>query len=255
MTYWPGDRPDGQPAQPAGLPFWPVGGSPGRRTRLHVIWLIAALVASLAAGSAGFAAGDAFASHRSVIVAAIGSAKDRARSGPCPPASAAIQAGSRLHSFLLSRPAGSRPPNVKTPAVLGLRQYVRVLYAGRASIVGQLNARCFQVAASRLWVTASGNIIGIYLAQFATAADARSYVLFTEAGDLEASTVTRHLPLPGVSDGLVVQHGALDKYGNTFTDLLGDRGNVAIIIHIFVPARLATLAQDRSLFAAQHARV
>lgn len=262
MTYWPGNPSDpaaGQPGQPGGLPFGPSGGFPAQRTRararVHVIWLIAALVASLAAGSAGFVVGDAFASHRSAINAAIGSARAGARTGPCPPAPAADQAGSRLRSLLLPRPAGSRPSStVKEPPVLSLSQYVHILYAGRASIVAQLTARCFQIAANRLWVTASGTIVAIYLSRFATAADARSYALFTEAGDLSAPTVTGHEPLPGVSDGVAVQHAKLDKFGNTFTDLLGDKGNVAIIIHVFVPARLATIAQDRSLLTAQSAR-
>jgi len=221
-----------------------------------VIWLIVALLASLAAGSAGFAVGDAFASHRSAIDAAIGSARAGARTGPCPSAPASGTAGQRLHSLLLPRPAGARPSSsVKTRAVLSLRDYVRALYAGRASIAAQLNARCFQIAANRLWVTASGTVVSIYLAQFATAADARSYMLFTESGDLGVPSVTSHVPVPGVSDGMAVQHAKLDKYGNTFTDLLGDRGNVAIIIHVFVPARLPALARDRSMLTAQSARV
>lgn len=262
MTYWPGYSPDaaagqGAAAQPAGLPFGPSQRSPGQRTRarVHVIWLIVAVLASLVAGSAGFAVGDAFASHRAAIDAAIGSAKAGARTGPCPTAPASGTVGQRLHSLLLARPAGSRlSSSAKTRAVLSLRGYVRVLYAGEASIGAQLRARCFQIAASRLWVTASGTIVSIYLAQFATAADARSYMLFTESGDLGLPSVTSHVPVPGVSDGLAVQHAKLDKYGDTFTDLLGDRGNVAIIIHVFVPARLPTLAQDRALLTAQRAR-
>jgi hypothetical protein len=39
----------------------------------------------------------------------------------------------------------------------------------------------------------------------------------------------------------------LDSYGNTLTRLLGDAGNVAVIIHVFVPARTDNAAVARVL--------
>lgn len=271
MTYnpWNPDASAGQPfgagppsggPPPGGFPpgGFPPGGfgvqQPPSRARIHVIWSIIAIVASLAVGTAGFVVGDSFASHRAQIDAAVGSVKTGAKAGPC--STAPVQSAARLQSFLLPPPAGSHPsPSVKIPAVLRLNAYVQALYGSSTDIVAQLQARCFQIAVHRLWVTASGSIVSIYLARFATPADARSYELFTEAGDLGATGVTGHLTLSGVSDGIAVEHGGLDKYGNTLTHLLGDRGNVVMIIHLFMPARLATSAQDRSLLEAQNARI
>jgi hypothetical protein len=41
----------------------------------------------------------------------------------------------------------------------------------------------------------------------------------------------------GGGDGLGLTGPALDKYGDTFTYMLGDAGNISMIIHVFVPAR------------------
>ena len=42
----------------------------------------------------------------------------------------------------------------------------------------------------------------------------------------------------GVGDGMYIADPGLDQYGDTFARLLGNRGNVSMIIHVFVPARL-----------------
>jgi hypothetical protein len=43
--------------------------------------------------------------------------------------------------------------------------------------------------------------------------------------------------VPRVTDGKGLGAPKLDTYGNTLTRVLGDVGNVAIIIHVFMPAR------------------
>jgi len=59
----------------------------------------------------------------------------------------------------------------------------------------------------------------------------------------------------GVSDGIQIGHPALDQYGNTLTRLLGDKGSVAILIHVFVPAHIEPLAPAAALLRSQAARL
>ena len=60
--------------------------------------------------------------------------------------------------------------------------------------------------------------------------------------------------MKGVDDGIYIADPALDQDGNTFTRLLGDRGNVSMIIHVFVPAGLNEAAAVQVL-KAQYARL
>jgi hypothetical protein len=139
--------------------------------------------------------------------------------------------------------------------VLSLGQFVRALYAQSPGEQTQLADRCFQVAAQRGWTRPSGQIVAVYLIQFATPADARSYALSAEAGDLSDPANRLHLAVSGISDGILIEDPSLDKYGNTRSRLLGDQGNVAILIHVFEPARLPSHASSVSLLRKQVARI
>jgi hypothetical protein len=60
--------------------------------------------------------------------------------------------------------------------------------------------------------------------------------------------------VPGVSDGMYLADPKLDQHGNTLTRLLGDRGHVSMIIHVYVPARLDQATAVQAL-QAQYARL
>lgn len=78
--------------------------------------------------------------------------------------------------------------------------------------------------------------------QVGSNADARRYVLGTQQGDSLESGNTVTFTVPGVADGMGIADPTIDKDGNTLTHLLGDRGDVAILIHVYVPARLDNTA-------------
>ena len=58
-----------------------------------------------------------------------------------------------------------------------------------------------------------------------------------------------------MSDGILIEDPSLNDFGDTTTRLLGDRGNVAILIHVYTPARLASQAFSASLLRQQAARI
>jgi len=218
------------------LPF-PAPSQPSRR----VAWLVgsaAVLAAALIAGSAGYVVG----SQHGRISAAVQNLKAVA-AGPCPsrpapPSPSAISpAAAGLTAELLPMPSGASKIKIKQGA-LSLDDYVTEVYPGNNVEKQRIAARCFEAAASRSWLTSGGDFVTVWLIQFGTASGARSYMLSTEQGDLAIKGNTDKFTVTGVTDGLGIAKSSLDKYGNTLTRLLGDRGNVAMIIHIFVPARV-----------------
>jgi hypothetical protein len=133
-----------------------------------------------------------------------------------------------------------------SPAWLGVREYrmpdeqVASRESGDPGTPGQqpvLTARRFQAAVHREWLTPNGTIVSVWLIQFGTAADARSYILSTEQADTVTPASKEKFRVAGVRDGLGFAGPALDKHGNTFTCMLGDAGNISMIIHVFIPAR------------------
>src|SRR6266699_87435 len=99
-----------------------------------------------------------------------------------------------------------------------------------------------------------GTITSVWLIQFGTAADARSYTLTTEQGDAADPANTDKFTVARVTDGMGLARPALDKYGNTLTRSLGDAGNRSIIIHILIPARTDDIAAAHVLLH-QNARL
>jgi hypothetical protein len=134
---------------------------------------------------------------------------------------------------------------------MSLTGYMHELYTSDPSEQQRLAALCFQTAVHREWTAPDGTITSVYLIQFATASDARSYILGTEQADAADPANTDVFPVRRVADGKGLGAPKLDTYGNTLTRVLGDAGNVAMVIHIFVPARTdnplaATVLQQQS---------
>ncbi len=214
----------------------PPPARPARTARVHVIWLMVALVTALGCGTAGFVIGKS----SDQISAAIKSSGAAAGATPCADTSPAPSAGTRLAGKLLPVPRGARYLKGRyRRQVDSLDQFVRELYPQAPSFEKRrLVARCFRVATQQGWVLPSGRAVAVYLVQFGTRADARSYALAVQSADLADPRNKLHGAVRGVSDGILIEAPKLDKYGNTLSRMIGDKGNVAMIIHIFVPAHL-----------------
>jgi hypothetical protein len=157
---------------------------------------------------------------------------------PTPAPSVTSPAGSALLTRVLPMPSGATKAGSLKQGVLSLDDYTSALYTDSKSEQPRLMARCFQTAVHREWATRGGTVVSIYLIQFATAADARSYTLSTESADSAEPANKVKLTVNGVGDGMYIADPGLDRYGNTFARLLGNRGTMSMIIHVFVPARL-----------------
>jgi hypothetical protein len=212
---------------------------------------IGLLAIGLAAGGIG---GYAFGSHRNQISAAVSYGKAIASGCPTgkrvPDPTATAPAGSALAGRLLPRPRGAVPVTGVRTGVLSLNDYLGILYTGdQAYERGRLTARCFQTVVRRYWETSAGAEVDVFLIEFATAADAHSYVISLEQADSTAAGVTIKSAISGVADGMVVGGTAVDKDGNTVVRTFGDRGNVAILIHVFYPMKPDPAAAVQTLTA------
>jgi hypothetical protein len=229
----------------------PPPAPPRRTARLHVVWLVVALVAALGSGTAGFVIGKA----SEQISANIKSGAAAAGATSCRGATPGPAVGSHLASRLLPLPPGAKYLKGLKHRVDTLDQYVKTLYSSAPYEKARLVARCFQVAAQQGWVLPSGRIVAVYLAQFGTHADARSYALAAQSADLADKRNKLHGPVSGVADGMIIEAPGPDKYGNTVTRLIGDKGKVAIIVHMFVPAHLPQRAMATRTLRHQAARL
>ena len=230
----------------------PPSARSNRLARVHVIWVVVALVAAVGSGTVGFAVGRSSAQ----IDSAIKSSAAAEGSAACPGSHAAPGSGARLAGELLPIPKGAsylRGPYQRH--VDSLSQYMSTLYPNAPFEKGRLVARCFQVAAQQGWELPSGEIVAVYLAKFGTPADAQSYVLSTQTADLADPNNKLHRAVSAVSDGILIEAPGLDKYGNTLSRLIGDQGDVAMIIQVFFPARLPSSSFATSLLRQQAARL
>lgn len=243
---WPNQGGWPQPPQP-----------PQRRTRRAVVTgAIVALAAALISGSAGYELGL----QHSRIGAAVQNINAVA-SGSCPAGTASTApsaispAGTALLARLLPVPKADKQVTVLKQGVLSLSDYVQELYPDNSAEQARLVARCFQTAVHRTWLTPGGTTVSVWLIQFGSRAEARSYTLSVEQGD--ASVVpagTAKFTVAGVADSIGFGDATLDKDGNTFTRVLGDAGNTSMIIHIFIPAETNDAASSQIL-KAQSARL
>jgi hypothetical protein len=257
-TFTPGGVGGGWSAQGnqwgAAPPGWgmPPPAPPRRTARLHVVWLVVALVAALGSGTAGFLIGKSSEQISSNIRSGAAATGARPCHGATTPGPAV---GSHLASRLLPLPRGAKYLKGLKHRVDTLDDYVKTLYSSAPYERARLVARCFQVAAQQGWVLPSGRIVAVYLAQFGTHADARSYALAAQSADLADKRNKLHGPVTGVSDRMIIEAPAPDKYGNTVTRLIADKGKVAIIVHLFVPAHLPQRAVAERTLRHQAARL
>src|SRR5262249_38969162 len=176
-----------------------------------------ALAAALLAGVLGYAIGIQHSRIGSVAQnfrAIAGGACPAGETAPDP--SATSPAGAALRARLLPVPRDARQVRALKQGVLSLRDYLNELYPDRATERQHLTARCFQTAVHRTWQTPGGTVISVWLIQFGTAADARSYTLATEQADATDPAITDKFTVAGVSDGMGLGRPARDKDGGTY---------------------------------------
>jgi hypothetical protein len=114
---------------------------------------------------------------------------------------------------------------------------VNTLYAGEKGEQQRLAGRCFQTAVHREWDSPGGTTTSVWLIQFGTAAGARSYIIAIEQAAVGDPTYPNNFRVGQVTDGMGFGDPKLDTYGNTLARVVGDAGNVAILIDVWVPAR------------------
>ncbi len=256
-TFGPGPYGPGYPGQ---LPPARAG-----RARIHATWLAVTLLVAVVTGSSAYYLGTHHAQRPAPSRPAAAASQHPLVAPPpanayqCAPTDTAAGPDSRLISELLPVPAGAaRPPAAPGPKAYTLHAYVTYLYA--KSAVGHeqalLQARCFQVAVNGQWLTSGGTLVSIWLVQFADSGGARSYALGQEQTDLNLmGSHGRWASVSAVSDGMLIQDPGLDAEGDTFTRIFGDRGNVMILIHVYVPARWASENSMSALLRAQAGRI
>lgn len=250
---WPNQGGSQWPS-PGGWP-WPQP-QPQRRSRRWAVVTGAIVAAALISGSAGYALGV----QHSRINAAVQNLNAVA-SGSCPggtaspAASATSSAGTYLMARLLPIPTGDEQVTALKQGVLSLNDYMSELYSDEPAERAHLVAHCFLAAVHRTWTTPDGTTVSVWLIQFGSHADARSYTLATEQGDVSAvPAATAKFTVPGVGDSMGLADPTLDQDGNTFTRVLGDAGNTSIIIHLYIPAKVNNAASSQ-IIQAQNARL
>jgi hypothetical protein len=218
-----------------------------------LIWLAVSLVSLVLGGFAGFAISKA----GPRLGAAIRSAGVAAGVGPCPSGTVPAGAGAALARRLLPVPAGATRYTKGDFArrVLTAGQFAGEFWQGEPLARFRLSARCFRIAAQVNWYAPSGAVTVIWLVKFATANDARSFALMVQAGDISDPRNSVHMALNGVADGMLIGRPSLDGYGNMRSLLIGDRGNVAIAIHLFTPAHLPQRSAADALLRRQAAHI
>ncbi len=261
---WPLGSPwpqQGGPWPQQGGPWSPQGGwppPPQRRPRRWAVvtGVVVGLAAALIAGPVGYELGL---QHSRIDAAAQN--LNAVGPGPCPAgtASTGLSATSPEATALLARllpmPAGDKQVTVLKQGVLSLSDYMQELYPDDSAERARLVTRCFQTAVHRTWLTPGGSTVSVWLIQFDSHADARSYTLATEQGDASAVPAgTAKFTVAGVADSMGFGDPTLDQDGNTFTRVLGDAGNTSIIIHVYIPAKINDAASSQVL-KAQDARL
>jgi hypothetical protein len=255
-------RPPAEGGYPAwgGYSGWTLA-APAPSRRVHVGWLIAAvlitavLIGSVAAG-AGYLVG-----RRHAATAAAGPEKGTGGLTPpasgvggCTPQLAATEPA--LTSLLVPVPHGaSRDGSIPFAQALSLNQFVSDVYAASQDQAPVLSALCFQAAARQAYVTASGEIVVTYLIRFASDGDAESYTLRTTSADKTEKGITTSTAVAGVTDGTILCRPSLDQYGNTLCHVLAVRGNIAILMHVYQPGQLPAQSVVEALLREQFARL
>jgi hypothetical protein len=193
------------------------------------------VVTALIAGSIGYVIGV---QHSRITAAALGGEAGSSGCDNSPDPAATSPAAAALTDRLLPMPSGASPVNLIKQGELSLDDFVQELYGKTSNEKQRLTALCFQAAVFREWQLPSGNAVAIWLIQFASNDGARSYTLGTAQADRDSLGYPVNLTVPGVADGTDIATPSIDSDGNTRSHLLGDRGDVATLMHVYIPAHL-----------------
>ncbi len=82
-----------------------------------------------------------------------------------------------------------------------------------------------------------------------------SFTLMLQAADISDPLNSVHSSLSGITDGIPIGRPSLDHFGNTLSRLLGDRRNVAIVIHLLTPGHLPQRRTANALLRRHAARL
>lgn len=240
-----------------GYPGW-TQAAPARSRRVHVGWLIAAvLITAVTVG--GVAAGVGYTvGQRHPTTAAAGPGNGTGGltppAGGCSPQVAATQPA--LTSLFVPVPHGaSRDGSLPFTQPLSLNQFVSDVYTPSQDQAPVLSALCFEAAARQAYMTASGEIVVTYLIRFASDNDAEAYTLRTISGDRTEKGIGRSTAVAGVTHGTILCRASLDQYGNTLCHVLAVHGNTAILMHVYQPGQLPAQSVVAALLRGQFARL
>lgn len=241
------------PPQTPGMP----GSAQPRKRRSRLIWLCVAgaLVLLLGGGLFVIATNAALLSTTVKSISAAGAAGAH----PCPSTTATPGQRDSLVRDLLPPHPGGGMPGVPHEQVMSLAAFVSTFYAATHDKAAQRNLLtrlCFRFAVLQVWdQPTSGTVVGEYLVRFGSAAGAHAYILSLEAVALASSSSSGHRAVPGVPDGMLVQFTSHDLIHRRQTQVLGDRGSVAILFLVNSAAKPPSSAAAASLLRRQSARI
>jgi hypothetical protein len=217
-TGYPAPLPGGYyPAPPGGFGTPPV---PRRRRRGLIIGVAAAvvLVLVLVLGGAAFV---------------VFSNRHHKPQGP-----AAVGDGTALLAEMVPAPAGSTP--VTGGGVKDLATFVDEHFpTENVAATNELRSYGFAVAAERAYTRTDQVIVATQLVQFGTSNGAASYVRQQRAAFLADPAVTDPTPVTQVAGGASFEFGKIDAtHPERHAVLIGDAGNVAVVMFIYSPGVL-----------------
>jgi hypothetical protein len=142
----------------------------------------------------------------------------------------------KLAQALIPLPKGATattPSGIGANGALTRDQFLQLLYPNSTTESDLLTKLGFWGGATRSMVTANGQKVSIYLAEFGTLSSAHYYNL-TLAAPLETdpkySNYTQ-FTVPSFQDSWSFEKPGLDSNGNTDTVIYGEIGNVAIMVN------------------------
>jgi hypothetical protein len=159
-----------------------------------------------------------------------------------PDPSATSPAGSAFFARLLPIPVGDTPDTSLAKAgVFSLTDFMNANYPAAPAEEQYFQADCFQTAVHRAWSSPNQDVTSAWLVQFGTAAGARSYTVADEQALSGDPTYTDDFRVPRVADGMGYGRPGSQSF-TSVTDVLGDAGNVAILITFYTPENLDNAA-------------
>ncbi|MGH6657032.1 MAG: hypothetical protein ACRDVE_17740, partial [Actinocrinis sp.] len=138
-------------------------------------------------------------------------------------------------------PAGARartPPAGGKDGSLTLDDYLKLLYPDSSTEKSALEARGFVAAATRWYTTSDGHIAAVYLIEFDADSGADSYADGLSAAHENTYRADSAFAVQALHHGTGFEEKTLDAHGNTRSFAYGAVGNVTVLVHYYVPAKL-----------------